>query len=164
MNALLALAFLAIPVCIAFAASRSAVLSLALVLIVPYLAFLTFAGGFIWRILLWARSPVPFRIPTTCGQQKSLPWVKDASLESPSTVWGTIVRMLLEVVLFRSLFRNIRMEMTEGRPVYGSAKWLWFFGLLFHGSLLLIVIRHLRFFIEPVPRLINALSAVDGFF
>jgi nitrate reductase gamma subunit len=35
---------------------------------------------------------------------------------------------------------------------------------MFHWSLLFIVIRHWRFFLEPVPRLINGLSALDGFF
>jgi len=70
----------------------------------------------------------------------------------------------MEVFLFRSLFRNTEMKMAEGRPVYGSAKWLWFFGLLFHGSLLIIVVRHLRFFVEPIAPWIKGLSAVDGFF
>ncbi len=72
--------------------------------------------------------------------------------------------MALEVFLFRSLFRNTEVKIAEGRPVYGSAKWLWFFGLLFHWSLLIIVVRHLRFFIEPIAPWINGLSALDGFF
>ncbi|MDP2840132.1 MAG: sulfate reduction electron transfer complex DsrMKJOP subunit DsrM, partial [Syntrophales bacterium] len=49
-------------------------------------------------------------------------------------------------------------------PVYGSAKWLWLFTLLFHGSLLIIVVRHLRFFVEPIAPWIKGLSALDGFF
>jgi nitrate reductase gamma subunit len=72
--------------------------------------------------------------------------------------------MALEVLLFRSLFRNTRLYLYDDRPVYSSAKWLWFFGLMFHWSLLFILIRHLRFFLEPVPWLINGLSALDGFF
>jgi len=75
-----------------------------------------------------------------------------------------IGRMALEIFLFRSLFRNAKVEILQKRPVYGSAKWLWFFGLLFHWSLLIIVMRHLRFFIEPIAGWINSLSAVDGFF
>ncbi|MDP7077942.1 MAG: menaquinol oxidoreductase, partial [Desulfobacterales bacterium] len=43
--------------------------------IIPYLAIITFIAGFIYRVLNWARSPVPFRIPSTCGQQKSLSWI-----------------------------------------------------------------------------------------
>jgi nitrate reductase gamma subunit len=72
--------------------------------------------------------------------------------------------MAEEIFLFRSLFRNTDVEIIDGRPVYGSAKWLWFCGLLFHWSLLIIWLRHLRFFIEPIAPWIGALSAVDGFF
>jgi nitrate reductase gamma subunit len=134
------------------------------VFILPYAAFAVFLFGVIYRVIRWAKSPVPFHIPTTCGQEKSLPWIKANPVDNPAGKTGVIVRMFLEIFFFRSLFRNIRMDMTENRPVYGSAKWLWFFGLMFHWSLLLIVVRHLRFFLEPVPRLINFLSAVDGFF
>ena len=55
---------------------------------VPYAAFAIFLAGFCYRVALWAWSPVPFRIPTTCGQQKSLPWIQPASLENPSTGMG----------------------------------------------------------------------------
>jgi nitrate reductase gamma subunit len=130
----------------------------------PYGAFALFLLGFIYRVLLWARSPVPFRITTTCGQQTSLPWIRTNPLENPSGLWGVIGRMALEIFLFRSLFRNTKVDILQKRPVYGSAKWLWFFGLLFHWSLLIIVLRHLRFFIEPIAPWINGLSAVDGFF
>jgi nitrate reductase gamma subunit len=139
-------------------------LSLLLVAILPYAAIAVFIGGFIYRIIKWAKAPVPFRITTTCGQQSSLPWIKSSPLESPSNVWGVIGRMALEVFLFRSLFRNTDAAIVGERPVYGSAKWLWFFGLLFHWSLLIIVLRHLRFFIEPIAPWINGLSAIDGFF
>lgn len=135
-----------------------------LTVVLPYAAFAVFLIGFLYRILLWAKVPVPFRITTTCGQQTSLPWIKHNPLESPSNVWGVIGRMFMEVFLFRSLFRNTEMKMAEGRPVCGSAKWLWFFGLLFHGSLLIIVVRHLRFFVEPIAPWIKGLSALDGFF
>ena len=43
---------------------------------VPYLAALIFIEGLIYRVIQWARSPVPFKIPTTAGQQKTLPWIK----------------------------------------------------------------------------------------
>ncbi len=131
--------------------------------VLPYLAAIVFVAGFVYRVLLWAKSPVPFRIPTTCGQEKSLPWIRRNRLESPFTGLETIGRMALEVVLFRSLFRNSRMEMAGGRPVYSGAKWLWLFGLLFHLSFLVIILRHLRFFIEPVFAWVNGLSGLDGF-
>ena len=139
-------------------------LTVLLAKILPYIALALFLVGFIWRILKWAQSPVPFHIPTTCGQEKTLPWIKVNPVDNPSNIGGVVVRMFLEIFFFRSLFRNIRMDMTAERPVYGSAKWLWFFGLMFHWSLLLILIRHLRFFLEPVPGLINGLSSLDGFF
>ena len=41
--------------------------------VLPYLAGALFLVGVVARVLGWARVPVPFRIPTTCGQQKSLP-------------------------------------------------------------------------------------------
>jgi nitrate reductase gamma subunit len=139
-------------------------LSFLLTGIVPYAAFLVFIGGFIYRMVKWWTIPVPFRIPTTCGQQKSLPWMKKNPLENPANFWGVAGRMALEIFLFRSLFRNISAEISDKRPVYDSAKWLWFFGLLFHWSLLIIVLRHLRFLIEPIAPWIAGLAALDGFF
>ena len=142
----------------------SATLSFLLTAVLPYAAFTVFIVGFIYRVVQWAKAPVPFRITTTCGQEKSLPWIRTNPLENPSGLWGVIGRMALEIFLFRSLFRNTKVDILQKRPVYGSAKWLWFFGLLFHWSLLIIVLRHLRFFIEPIAPWINGLSAVDGFF
>jgi nitrate reductase gamma subunit len=139
-------------------------LSFILMTIIPYAAFLVFIGGFIYRMVKWWTIPVPFRIPTTCGQQKSLPWLKKSSLDNPANFWGTAGRMALEVFLFRSLFRNTTVAISDQRPVYDSAKWLWFFGLLLHWSLLIIVLRHLRFFVEPLAPWIAGLSALDGFF
>ena len=130
----------------------------------PYAAFLLFIAGFIYRVVKWWTAPVPFRIPTTCGQQKSLPWVKNNPVENPVGIAGVITRMAQEIFLFRSLFRNTEVEIIDGRPVYDSAKWLWFFGLLFHWSLLIIVLRHLRFFVEPISSWISSFSALDGFF
>ncbi len=76
--------------------------------IIPYLAIIIFVLGFINRVIDWARSPVPFRIPTTCGQQKTLPWIKSANIDNPSTTGGVIVRMILEVVFFFFFFRNTK--------------------------------------------------------
>lgn len=133
--------------------------------VIPYLAILIFIVGFVWRVLEWAKIPVPFRIPTTCGQAKSLPWMKREKLDCPHTTWEVIGRMALEVLLFRSLFRNTKSELREGGKVtFGHVQWLWLFGLLFHYSFLVIVVRHLRFFMEPIPSLIQMISSVDGFF
>ena len=133
--------------------------------IIPYIALAIFVIGVVYRIVDWARIPVPFRIPTTCGQGKSLPWIKADNLDCPYNTWGVIGRMFLEVFLFRSLFRNTKAELRQGPKVtYASAKWLWLFGILFHYSFLIILLRHLRFFMEPVPSFVEAITSVDGFF
>jgi len=132
--------------------------------IVPYAAFLTFLAGMIYRVMKWARAPVPFRIPTTTGQQQSLPWIKANTLDNPSTTAGVIGRMALEILFFRSLFRNTRMELHRGsRLGYHWEKWLWLGGLLFHWSLLLICLRHLRFFMEPIPGFVTLIESLDSF-
>ena len=133
--------------------------------VIPYAAGAVFVLGVVWRVVQWARVPVPFRIPSTCGQGKSLPWIKADNLECPYNTWGVIGRMLLEVLFFRSLFRNTRAELRDGpRLTYASAKWLWLGGILFHYSFLIVVLRHFRFFIEPVPHFVELLASVDGFF
>ncbi|MBU4143243.1 sulfate reduction electron transfer complex DsrMKJOP subunit DsrM [Patescibacteria group bacterium] len=164
MNLITALIAVLILTLSALGIAFSATLSFLLTAILPYAAFTVFIAGFIYRVMKWAKAPVPFRITTTCGQQTSLPWIKNNPLESPSNVWSVMGRMALEVFLFRSLFRNTDVAIVGQRPVYGSAKWLWFFGLLFHWSLLIIVLRHLRFFIEPIAPWIKSLSTIDGFF
>ncbi|HOI96526.1 MAG TPA: sulfate reduction electron transfer complex DsrMKJOP subunit DsrM [Syntrophobacter fumaroxidans] len=131
--------------------------------IVPYVAILFFLGGVIFKVLKWASTPVPFRIPTTGGQQKSLPWIKQNKLDNPTTVAQTVGRMALEVLLFRSLFRNTKFEFKEGpKLVYQWEKWLWLAGLAFHYSFLLILVRHLRFFAEPVPGFVHLTERMDG--
>lgn len=129
---------------------------------IPYLAFITFVIGFVARVVKWARSPVPFRIPTTCGQEKSLPWIKRNSIDNPFTTGAVIVRMLLEIFLFRSLFRNVKSELSGGKLAYGSAKWLWLAGLAFHYAFLVTLVRHLRLFTEPVPFFVKLADQLDG--
>lgn len=135
-------------------------------IIIPYAAVAIFVLGFVYRILNWARSPVPFRIPTTAGQQKSLDWIKHNPVENPYNNGWTVVRMLLEVLTFRSLFRNtqVKLHHTEDGPrvSYASEKWLWLFAILFHYCFLVIFLRHFRFFMEPVPFFVNGLEFLDG--
>jgi nitrate reductase gamma subunit len=131
---------------------------------VPFAALAVFLIGLSWRVIRWALTPVPFRIPTTCGQQKSLAWIKRAKLENPATKLGVIGRMALEILLFRSLFRNTSAELRQGpHLVYGEEKWLWLAALAFHWSFLIVFLRHLRFFMEPVPALAVLIQGVDGF-
>ena len=133
--------------------------------IIPYAAIASFLPGIVYRVLKWAASPVPFRIPTTTGQQKSLPWIKESKLDNPSTALGVIGRMALEILFFRSLFRNTKAELRKGPVlVYGSSKWLWLGGLAFHWSFLYIFLRHFRYFSEPIPGFVLAMQSLDGFF
>lgn len=133
--------------------------------IIPYAAITIFLIGLIYRVVSWARSAVPFRIPTTCGQQKALSWIKSSKLDNPSTGLWAVARMALEILCFRSLFRNTRANLKAGpRLVYTPDKWLWFGGLAFHYSFLIIFLRHFRFFAEPVPSWVLTLHSLDGFF
>ncbi len=131
-------------------------------IVIPYLAVLVFFVGFVNKVLDWAKAPVPFRITTTCGQQKTLDWIKPSPIDNPTTTVGVIIRMLLEILLFRSLFRNTRVEFKGEKISYKWVLWLWLFAIMFHYSFFVVVIRHLRFFVEPVPFFISALETVDG--
>jgi nitrate reductase gamma subunit len=119
---------------------------------IAYLGFAVFVAGMVWRVVAWARVPVPFAIALTCGQQKSLPGIRAAWLENPWTRAGAACRMALEVVAFRSLLRNSRSQLLPGpRFVYRGDRSLWAGALLFHGCLLWVLVGHLRFFLEPAP-------------
>ena len=131
---------------------------------IPCASLLVFLGGVVYRVVRWAKTPVPFRIPTSCGQQRTLPWIRSGFFENPHNFWGVIGRLALEVLFFRSLFRNTKVSLHKQKAVYGGTKWLWLAGLTFHWSFLVIVTRHLRFFTEPVPLPINLLATLDGLF
>ena len=129
----------------------------------PYAAVLIFVVGIVYRVVKWARTPVPFHIPTVCGQQKSLPWIKSDKTESPFTTAGVVGRMALEILLFRSLFRNEKVQMESGQKLtFKGNRFLWLGGLVFHWSLLIIVLRHARLFTDPVPGFVMFLSNMDS--
>jgi nitrate reductase gamma subunit len=86
-----------------------------------YVATLVLVGGLAYRIRVFARTPAPLLIPTT---------------PAPTTQAGVVARMFREVVFFESLFK--------------SNLWIWAFGWMFHMGLALVLIRHLRYFTEPV--------------
>lgn len=132
--------------------------------IIPYLALAVFIAGVVYRVSGWAASPVPFRITTTCGQQPSLPWIKPAVIDNPSSRLAVFVRMLLEVLTFRSLFRNTKNSMNRSaKLVYEWEIWLWLAALAFHYAFAVVLVRHLRFFLDPVPVPIKILEIFDGF-
>lgn len=133
--------------------------------VLPYFALAVFFGGLIYRVMSWASVPVPFRIPTTCGQQKSLPWIKNEGLENPHNMITAVGRMALEVLFFRSLLRNTKSQLIESRRlVYGTDIWLWVGAMAMHWTFLIILIRHLRMMTNPVPFFVTFLEQADGFF
>ncbi|HUT11483.1 MAG TPA: sulfate reduction electron transfer complex DsrMKJOP subunit DsrM [Thermoguttaceae bacterium] len=133
--------------------------------VIPYAALMLFLGGLIYRVASWANVPVPFRIPTTCGQQKSLPWIKNQGLENPHNRLTVIGRMALEVLFFRSLLRNTRTDLVDKRRlVYSTDLWLWLGAIVMHWTFLVILLRHLRLLTSPVPLCVTFLEKTDGFF
>jgi len=131
--------------------------------IIPYAAVAIFVIGIIYRIVKWARAPVPFHIPTTSGQQKSLPWIKSDRIESPHSTAGVIGRMAMEVLFFRSLFRNEKVQVeNKQRLIFRGNRLLWLGGLVFHWSLLIIVLRHARLFTDPIPGFVMFFRNVDS--
>jgi len=86
-----------------------------------YAAAAILVVGVLARCWRYARTPQPLKIPIP---------------PAPTTRRGVALRMFLEVTLFRSLFR--------------SNKWIWLFGWLFHVALAAVLLRHLRYFTEPV--------------
>ena len=132
--------------------------------VLPYLAVALFVGGIVARVVGWARVPVPFRIPTTTGQQRSLPWLRQDKLENPHTGLQAFGRMTLEVLFFRSLLRNTKSSMTpQKRLVYTTDLTLWAGAMAFHWSMALILLRHLRLFTEPTPGFVAVAESLDGF-
>jgi len=132
---------------------------------IPYLAVALLLVGMVHRVMSWAVSAVPFRIPTTCGQQKSLPWIKHQKFENPHNALTVIGRMALEVLFFRSLLRNTKTKLTaEKNLVYGTEIWLWIAAMAMHWSFLLILVRHLRLMTNPAPLAVTFLEEADGFF
>ncbi len=77
--------------------------------------------GLARKIVQYWRTPAPLKIPT---------------MPAPLNTGGVAMRLAREVVLFESLFK--------------SNKWIWLFGWMFHVALLLAMLRHLRYFTEPV--------------
>jgi nitrate reductase gamma subunit len=73
------------------------------------------------KIWIYSKIPAPLKIPTT---------------PAPTTRSGVAFRMVKEVTIFESLFK--------------SNKWIWLFGWIFHFGLLLVLLRHLRYFTDPV--------------
>ena len=90
-----------------------------------YAATAILVVGLVRKIADYARTPAPLKIPTT---------------PAPTTTGGVVLRLAREVALFESLFK--------------SNKWTWLFGWMFHLALALVLVRHVRYFQQPVWTLI----------
>lgn len=99
-----------------------------------YLATFTLIVGLVRKIVIYSRTPAPLKIPTT---------------PAPTTRLGVAGRMLREVTVFESLFR--------------ASKWTWLFGWLFHFGLLLVLLRHLRYVIQPVWTWVDLLQPFGAY-
>lgn len=86
-----------------------------------YLATVVLLVGTARKLIQYAYAPAPLKIPTT---------------PAPTTRTGVAGRLFREIVFFESLFKG--------------SKWSWLFGWLFHFGLLIVLIRHLRYFTEPI--------------
>ena len=86
-----------------------------------YVAAAVLVGGVGRKIYIYARTPQPLKIPTT---------------PAPTTRSGVVWRIVTEITVFKSLFK--------------SSKWTWLFGWMFHVALLVVLLRHLRYFTEPI--------------
>lgn len=85
-----------------------------------YLAAFVLVAGLALRIRRYWRVPAPLKIATT---------------PAPTTAGGVVLRLFREVAFFESLFR--------------ANRWIWLFSWMFHAALVLVLLRHLRYFMEP---------------
>lgn len=98
-----------------------------------YVATIILVVGVVSKVISYWKTPVPLIIPT---------------MPAPRTNTGVAFRMFTEVAFFKSLFR--------------ANKWIWVFGYAFHLGLLLVTLRHFRYFQDPVSDII-AMPAVQEF-
>jgi nitrate reductase gamma subunit len=90
-----------------------------------YVAVAVLVAGLVYRVKQYALTPAPLKIPV---------------MPAPLTRTGSAARVFQEVVFFKSLFK--------------ASKWTWIFGWAFHAALVVVLLRHLRYFTEPVWGLI----------
>jgi nitrate reductase gamma subunit len=133
-----------------------------LVIAMVAVAPVTLLVAFVWKVARWMRAPLPFRIPLTVGQQQGLASISHSKTGSPRSTLEVLLRVVLDVLLLRPLFRTTPTAPSMGNPLaHGSWRWLWLIAVAFHGSLLVIVLRHLRLFWEPVPGFVTFLEQFD---
>jgi nitrate reductase gamma subunit len=100
--------------------------------ILGYIAIAVFIVGVLYKVWKYATTPAPLKIPQN---------------PSPVTPAGVPPRIIMEVGLFKSLFK--------------SNKLIWLGGYVFHLGLLLVFIKHLRFLFASTPYLINYITTFE---
>ncbi|MFC1730044.1 respiratory nitrate reductase subunit gamma [candidate division KSB1 bacterium] len=98
--------------------------------LIGWTSLLLFFGGLIYRIYIYSKTPMPLKIP----------------VNTPPTLPGVVGNMAIEVTLFRKVFKT--------NPL------LWIGAWIFHVSFLFVIIRHLRFFLYPIPAWIMSFYTV----
>ncbi len=98
---------------------------------IAYAVGLVFVLGIAYRLYLYLATPAPLPIATT---------------PAPKTVRGAVLRVAGDVVLFQNLLKYDKL--------------LWIGAWLFHVALLLILLRHVRYFLYPVPNWVVSLQTV----
>ena len=96
-----------------------------------YVAALVLFIGVGVKICRYWLTPAPLKIPTT---------------PAPTTQAGVTWRLFKEVVCFESLFK--------------ASKWTWIFGWLFHAAMLVVVLGHVRYFVEPVWQWVSLIQGI----
>lgn len=96
---------------------------------VTYIVCAIFLGRFVFHVLSWIKAA---KQPAVRAISKRV---------SP----GMAAEMLLDIVLFRRLFRTNKL--------------LWTASWTFHLSLLIVALRHLRYFLYPVPDFVLSIQS-----
>ncbi len=94
-------------------------------------ALLVFVAGFLYRLYEFKNTPQPLKIPQT---------------PQATTASGVFARMAGDVLIFRSLSKGTKV--------------LWITGWVFHFTFLILILRHLRYFVYPVPGWIVSLGDI----
>jgi nitrate reductase gamma subunit len=146
-----------------FAAAGSLGRFAAVALVLPVGAALLFVLGFSLKVVRWMRSPIPFRIALTTGQHRGAVPADHDRFRTPHTGWQTIARTLIDGALFRPLLRSTPSVQHHGRGLFAySGRLLWVVAGAFHLSLGVVLLRHLRLFLTPVPRFVVWLQGADS--
>ena len=90
-------------------------------------------AGLTCKKIAWLRAPVPLPMPIP---------------PAPRTWLAVVLLMLREGLLFATLYR--------------ANRWTWLFGWVFHAALLLVLVRHLWLFLDPVPEWLRPLLGAGG--